>query len=499
MLKILLLEDNDDDSLLVMRALRELATVERASSRDQFRNALSMPWDIIMLDFSLPQLNGDEALKLALERAPQTPIIVFSGTITVTKAVEVIKAGATDYIGKADWELLPIAVQRAHRERQDKLQLLRAQRMEDIGALASGIVHDLNNAVGPGTLAVSMLRPGLSEEQGRLLDAIEQSFQRQAEMLEQLLEFVRGTNGIHRPIALGQLLGQLLDFLRHTIGKSIELRHSIKANLPDISGNSTQLQQVILNLCINARDAMLAMGPAPAKPLIDIIADAIELRDHRLSNGEIVSGRYVHISVADNGPGMRPEIAARIFEPFFTTKKSGTGLGLANVLKIVKGHNGYIDLVTIPGIGTKFSVLLPAPTRVIGTHEAKAAPIPPHGNGRTLLLVDDEDGMRELTRTLLESYGYHVLAARSASVALALYRDHADAITVVVTDLMMPGMSGVALIGQLRAIEPEVKILCITGAGSNAEEVAAAKPDAALGKPFSAEQLLSKLQQVCGA
>ena len=505
-LKILLLEDDESFVVLALRALGRLPckpTVEWVSDRAEFEQALSQPWDIALLDFSLPGFNGKEALQMTLQRRPETPALVVSGTVTVAQAVETLKAGAVDYISKDQLERLPEAVVRADRERKNKLKLERADRLGSVGSIAGGIVHDVNNAIAPVTLAINMVE-GLSDEDRRILAIAKQSAERAAEMLKQITTFIRGGGAAHQPMAMAPLLGELIELIRRSFPRQIEIRTCFAAgSLPLVIGNETQLQQILLNFCINARDALIGsagVSPAPpSRPLIDLEAHDVTLRNHRpfTARNEAISGRFLEISVADNGPGMTPEIATRVFEPFFTTKTNGTGFGLWNALTLVREHHGYLDLKTIPGIGSKFSVLLPvAPARVDRASAAALTELP-RGHGRTLLLVDDELGLLDLTRTLLQNYDYHVIPAATESEAFILFRDHGPKISAVLTDLMMPGIGGVALIRQMRGIDPAVKVICITGANDK-DELAEAKPLRSLSKPFKPEQLLTTLDEVCG-
>jgi signal transduction histidine kinase len=518
-----MLEDDNDFVLLAIRALRKLPSepiVEWVANRQAYDRALNQSWDIALLDFSLPgahgrAFNGAEALQMILKRRPDTPALVLSGTITVEQAVETLKAGAVDYISKDQLDRLAPAVVRAHRERQTKLQLERAGRAAEAGSLAGGIVHDVNNAIAPVSLALTMVT-GLTDEDCRILAIAKQSTERASETLKQITKFIRGTGMEYAPVALGPLLEELLLLIRRTFPNQIEIRPKIAGTLPLVNGNETQLQSILMNLCVNARDALLnhgASGVAPEesaparsmpaahqRPLIEIEAQPVTLRSHRTFTApdEPVSGRFIQISVSDNGPGMTPDIAKRIFEPFFTTKKTGTGFGLWNALTLVREHHGCLDLKTIPGLGSKFSVFLPtdAPARMDGASAASAAEMP-RGNGRTVLLVDDEVGLLEITRTLLQSFDYHVFAAASESEAFSLFRDNSTKISVVLTDLMMPGIGGVALIRQMRRLEPAVKVVCITGANDRSE-LAEAKPAEVLSKPFSPEKLLTTLERVCG-
>ena len=512
-LKILQLEDDPNDGELAAIQLRKLPCapiISRVATRADFERALTQSWDILLLDFRMPGFDGKAALEMALLRRPETPVLVLSGTVNISQAVEALQAGAVDYISKDQFERLPEAVLRAHRERETKVKLQRAGRLADVGALAGGIVHDVNNAIAPVSLAVSMIE-GLTEEDGRILALARHSVDRATEMLKQITTFIRGGGAERRHTALAPLIEELLRLVRRSFPRQIEIRARVAGTLPLVIGNETQLHQVLLNLCINARDALLSgtgVPPASSKstgetpvprPLIEIEARDVTLRNHRCCTepaAAALSGHYVEISVADNGPGMTPEVASRIFEPFFTTKTNGTGFGLWNVLTIVREHRGQIDLKTIPRVGSKFTVYLPVATERSAEPDTTANKDLPRGHGRTVLLVDDELGLLEITRTLLQTYDYKVWAASTEAEAFALFRDEPQIISALVTDVMMPGIGGMALIRQLRAIDPGLKVICVTGA-NNQTELSEAKPHAILAKPFTPEQLLTTLERVC--
>jgi|GEM_PF-5638113 signal transduction histidine kinase len=500
-LKILLLEDDSNDALLTVRALNRLPCkpeVTRVASRRDFENALRQPWDVALLDFSLPSFDGEEALKLVLQRRPEMPALVLSGTITVEQAVETLKAGAVDYISKDQRHRLAEAIQRAWRERRSKIELSRAGQFENMCQLVTGIAHDLRNTNGLIMMAVGQLE-GLSGENERLVGMAQGAAERSREILDQLTALIRGGGVEQRHLPIVPLLDELLALIGRTFPRHIEIRPRLAVPLPLVIGNETQLHQVFVNLCVNARDALMGNGTRTERPLIEIEAHDVTLQNYRplTAPADSISGRFVEISVADNGPGMSPEVQGKIFEPFFTTKKAGTGIGLWNTLILVREHHGFVDLKSIPGIGSKFSVYLPVASERAPASRTEAPQEWPRGQGRTVLLVDDELGLLELTRTLLQSFDYRVLPAATEAEAFALFRDQGSGISVLLTDLMMPGIGGVALIRQIRAIDPAIKVICITGANNNAE-LAEAKPAEVLSKPVTPEKLLTTLDRVCG-
>lgn len=380
-------------------------------------------------------------------------------------------------------------------KKQTEAKLLRTQRMESIGALAGGIAHDLNNSLAPILMAADMVREELQTDSSKkLLDTMRNSAQRGADMVRQILSFSRGVTGEHTVLQLKHLISDMEKFAKSTFPRSIGFQTQIHGALPPVLGDATQIHQLLMNLCINARDAM----PEGGKLLIE--ASTIELGPNYVKRQ--VDGTHVLLKVTDTGCGMPREIVEKIFEPFFTTKPlgKGTGLGLSTVVEIVKSHRGFIDVSSEPGKGTTFLVFLPATAAEARASDQKRT-APPSGSGELVLLVDDETAILEMTKLMLEGHNYRILSARDGSEALALFnQNHAD-IKAVVTDMMMPNMNGPELIKQLQQINSAVKIIGVSGLGSEASIGKAGKAavHAFLKKPFSTESLLIKLKELLAA
>ena len=375
-------------------------------------------------------------------------------------------------------------------------ELLRTQRMESIGALAGGIAHDLNNVLAPILIVTELLRDKLADPEVReMLDLAKASAQRGAEMVKQILSFARGASGELKILQVKHLLHEMVKLVRDTFPRSIQIENDVVGDLYPINGDATQLHQVLLNLCLNARDAM----PNGGTLLIEAANVVLENKQTAML-AEPVSGKHVVLSVADTGSGIPPELLDKIYEPFFTTKEpgKGTGLGLSTVLSIVQTHHGFIELISEVGRGTVFSVYLPAArtedTGFVGIGLATVE----MGRGETVLLVEDEAALLEITREMLEAFNYRVLTARDGAEALALYEQHGREIDVVVTDMVMPVMDGAALVQELRRIQPQVKVVCVSGLGSKAK-VAQLNPHAFLAKPYSTDKLLTTLREVIAA
>jgi PAS domain S-box-containing protein len=375
-------------------------------------------------------------------------------------------------------------------------QFLRAQRMESIGTLAGGIAHDLNNILSPMLMAVQMLQLKVSDEQSqRMLELLRANAERGGEMVRQVLSFARGIGGERVAMQPKHLIREVVKILKETFPKSIEIGFRLGEDLWMVNGDTTQLHQVLMNLCINARDAMPDGGRLTIEAENKVIDEtyAQMILDAR-------SGRFVMITVTDTGTGIPTEHLDRIFDPFFTTKEvgKGTGLGLSTVLGIIKGHGGFINVYSEPGKGTQFRIYLPAleATQLLQTEAAH--PDLPGGQGETILVVDDELAIREITKSTLEAFNYRVLTAADGTEAIALYAEHRGKIKVVLTDMMMPYMDGPALIRVLHKLNPQVRIIASSGLTENGKspEITQAGVKAFLNKPYSADKLLKALAEV---
>lgn len=369
-------------------------------------------------------------------------------------------------------------------------QFLRAQRMESIGTLAGGIAHDLNNVLSPILMSIELLR--MQEKDARrqnILSTIESSTKRGAEMVRQVLSFARGVEGRQVEVQPRHLLREIEKIVEETFLKTIRVSCDVPTDLWTVTGDPTQLHQVLLNLCVNARDAM------PEGGLLSLSAENVMVDESFAAmHSGAQPGRHVLFRVSDTGSGMPPEIAERIFEPFFTTKEigKGTGLGLSTSLGIIKSHGGFVRLESKQGQGTVFRVYLPAKTAETSCPCASAETILEHGKGELVLVVDDEAAVRQITRQTLEAFGYRVILAADGAEASALFAARNDEIAVVITDMMMPVMDGPATIQVMKRMRPEIKIIGASGLNVEALTIKAAEAGAHcfIPKPFTAESLL---------
>lgn len=370
-------------------------------------------------------------------------------------------------------------------------QLLRAQRMESIGTLAGGIAHDLNNVLSPVLMATQLLQMEASDaNQKKFLSTIEVSARRAADMVKRVLAFARGQEGDMVVLQLKHVIRDMEKIMRETFPRSINLDIFIAPNLPTVKGDATQLHQVILNLCVNARDAM------PNGGTIRINAEMRQLTEcdaAKILNAK--PGNHVCLTVTDSGTGIPPEVMERIYEPFFTTKDlgKGTGLGLSTVLSIIKSHGGVIDVASTVGKGTTFTVLLPS-AEEIATQPAAAEPAPLQQGSGTVLVVDDEPLIGAMAETILSIHGYRVLVAENGEVAVELFKQHRP--SIVLLDMMMPVMDGTQAMAAMRKIGPETKFILMSGLIQQNQlnvDVATA-PHVLLSKPFIGQKLLQAIQ-----
>ncbi len=375
-------------------------------------------------------------------------------------------------------------------------QFLRAQRMESIGTLAGGIAHDLNNVLAPILMALDLLNFKVQDPASlELIAMVGSSARRGADMVRQILSFSRGVEGRRMEVQVQQVILEIEKIANDTFLKNVETWTVFPKNLWTVTGDPTQIHQVLLNLCVNARDAM------PEGGNLKIAAENRALDKHAAAGiPGARPGPYVFLQVEDTGIGMPPEVVARIFDPFFTTKElgKGTGLGLSTSMAIVKSHGGFIDVESRPGKGTTFKLYLPAQPEGTTARSAETAAEIPRGNGELILVVDDEAVVRHVTQKTLEAFGYRVIPATDGAAALALFTTHGAEIAAVVTDLMMPVMDGVATIRVLRRLNAQLPIVAVTGLPGDArtEDARNLGVKHFLAKPYTAETLLQVLREV---
>ncbi|MDZ8240026.1 MAG: PAS domain S-box protein [Nostoc sp. ChiQUE01a] len=382
-------------------------------------------------------------------------------------------------------------------KKQLETQFYRLQRLESLGTLASGIAHDLNNVLTPIMTAAELLRlkfPNLDHKNQQLLKILEDNSIRGADLVKQITAFAQGKDGRRVTLQLRHLLKEIERIVKSTFPKSLEICiHISTPNLWKVSADSTQIHQVLMNLCVNARDAM------PQGGTLNISAENFHVdENYARMILEAKVGDYVVITVSDTGCGMPQEVLERIFEPFFTTKQQGqgTGLGLSTVIGIIKNHGGFVNVHSKVGEGSQFQVYLSA-TETSVTQETDESEMV-RGNGELILVVDDEAFVRDVAKTSLEQFNYTVLVASDSYEAFSLYVQHINEISVVLMDIQMPSMDGLNAIRILQQFNSKVKIIVISGLASNHKLLKDNQIDvqAFLTKPYTIKELLNTIKEV---
>jgi len=376
-------------------------------------------------------------------------------------------------------------------------QFYRAQRLESIGTLAGGIAHDLNNVLGPIIMAVDLFKMKMTSPQDQeLIETVEVSARRGADMVRQVLSFARGLEGHRTTVQPARLIREIAGIAKETFPKSIVVHTAVPENIWNVAGDSTQIHQVLLNLSVNARDAM------PNGGRLNLSAANLEIDAHYAAmHPESEPGSYVVLIISDTGSGMSLEVQEKIFEPFFTTKEigKGTGLGLSTTLSIVKSHHGFLTVESEVGKGSTFRIHLPAETDDTEGSSEDFNGETPRGKGELILVIDDEASVRAITRQTLEAFGYRVILAGDGAEGIAMFARHMDEIHVVLTDMMMPVMDGASTIRAILRLKPGADIIAASGLstkGSEAESASSGEVRKFLPKPYTASTILRALREV---
>ncbi len=518
-LRILFVEDLSSDFESACRVLEKeglLFTTRRVDSRDDFLAALSdFSPDVVVSDYSMPLFDGMEALRLTLEHDPQLPFILCTGSTNEEIAVACIKAGATDYVIKEHLPRLPFSVKEAiqlrnmrrereaAREEQLKLErrIQQRQKLESLGILAGGIAHDFNNILmvilGSAQLALTELAP-LSPARRRILD-IEKAARDAAGLCRQMLAFSGKAPFSREPLDASELIREMVHLLKGSISKKATLNLTLEDNPPPMSADSTQIRQVVMNLIINASEALAEENGVITVSLETVQCDEEDLRRTELAD-ELSPGRYLKLSVSDNGCGMDAETQQRMFDPFYTTKFTGRGLGLAAVLGIVRSHDGTLAVKSEPGQGTVFTVLFP----VLEEREPRQADtqtsssVAETSRQSIVLLADDEEMLRSVVGDMLRHMGFTVLSAVDGREAVDLYNERGAEIDLVLLDLTMPRMDGVEAFKEILVLDPGARVVLVSGYSEEdlSNRIQGRKPAAFLQKPYNIQKLRDTLSRV---
>ncbi|HEY1848987.1 MAG TPA: PAS domain-containing protein [Opitutaceae bacterium] len=392
---------------------------------------------------------------------------------------------------------LSISVDITEKKKREAVAL-RGQRLESLGTLAGGIAHDLNNVLAPILMSIALLKLKVNDEGGqKLLGMLEKNAERGAHLVRQVLAFGRGAEGERVPVLPVQIAREIEQIVGDTFPKTLSFRLDCESPTWAVSGDPTQLHQVLLNLCVNARDAMPNGGTIVVR-----IENATVDETFATMNHGAKPGPHVAISVSDTGAGIPLGVRDRIFEPFFTTKEigKGTGLGLSTSLGIAQSHGGFISVSTDVGKGSVFKIYLPAIENGAAAVPAPAKrPVLPRGHNELIMVVDDEAPILNVARSTLERFGYRVVTATNGAAAVSEYALKREEIAVVVTDMSMPIMDGAAMAVALKAINPAVKVIGSSGMdGASASAAANAGVREFIPKPYSAETLLKAIARAIG-
>jgi signal transduction histidine kinase len=506
-LRLLIIEDSEDDAILVVRELRSggfSVDYKRVDCEAALSQACDLDkWDLIISDFSMPQFSGTDALKVVRSKSLDVPFIFVSGTMGEETAVRAMRNGAQDYLVKDNLKRLCPAVQRElqeYAERKERRRLEKhvqqLQKFEAIGRLSGGIAHDFNNMIGAilGWAELGATDTKADRKSRQRFEKIREQSQRAAELTAQLLALGRKQLLHPRNVDLNVIVNEEMRFLERIIERNIEIKILACPKLEITYADPTQIQQVLMNLCLNARDAM------PEGGQLTIETSNFQIgQDFQKKHPEAIQGTYVALKVTDTGVGMDPATAEQIFEPFFTTKQpgQGTGLGLATVYGIVKQHGGFIYVETALGKGSSFEVYLRAKS---GTHEpvqCVEAEETVRGCG-TILLVEDHDGLSESIQESLKSLGYHTLVATDGVKAVELYCNNANQIDVILMDLIVPGLGGIEAYSQMCSVRSSVPVIFTSGyAPSSASTSTLLKQGAVfLQKPYSLAKLSQTIRDI---
>jgi two-component system cell cycle sensor histidine kinase/response regulator CckA len=508
-LRALIVEDSENDCLLLLSMLRDggyIVEHKRVETAATLKATLDDSWDIIISDFSMPGFRGTDALAIVRERGLDVPFIFLSGTIGEEMAVSAMKAGAQDYVIKGnDARLLP-AIERelreaeAHREKkQVEHRLRQLEKFEALGKLAGGVAHDFNNVIGAimgwAEIGADLVAEGSQE--GKLFRKIGDQARRAAGLTRQLLAYARRQILEPKNINLNQMAKETTGLLEKVIGEQIEVKMALAEDLRVTRADPAQIEQVLMNLCLNARDAM----PAGGQLLIE--TRNLDLDEKYCArHADARPGHWVQLSVSDTGTGMNAATLERIFEPFFTTKEvgKGTGLGLATVFGIVKQHGGFIEVYSEVGTGTAFHVHLPVSEGEADALRA-ADDAPVRGGNELILVAEDHDGMRDMAEQILGTLGYKLILARDGEEATRKFRDHADEISLLLMDVVMPKMTGTDAYEKISAMRPGIPVIFTSGYSEQGAYLTSALQAGAtvLQKPYGARSVARKVRELIDA
>ncbi len=497
-MKIVLLEDDHIDAELIEEELVSSFDFPiefcRVHKRDDFLEKIeTFTPDLILSDYRMPQYNGLEAIQDVKDNGLDIPIIIVTGSLSEETAADSIRSGAWDYVVKERLFRLPNSVKNVlelkierERQRETEEQLKVAQKMEAVGLLASGIAHDFNNSIG-GILGIaSLLRSEIDDrhEFTEQLELIIKECERSSSLTRQLLKFSGQDKDSLSVMNANDCINDAIHILKHTLRKNIQIEQNLEENLWNIMGNSVQIHQMLLNVAINARDAM------PEGGTLTFTSSNLDITQDKLDAYELCEpGEYIHIQISDTGTGMSPEVREKILTPFFTTKEPGlgTGIGMAVVSSILKSHKGDLRIETELGKGSVLHFYFKRTIESI--KDVSDESVPETVSMGSVLIIDDNPVIRKVSEKILEKYGYVSLSAKDGTEGVKQYKKHRP--DIVILDLILPGISSLEVLRQLKKIEPNVKILVSSGLIQEGEAADLLQEGALafMQKPFDAKRL----------
>jgi CheY-like chemotaxis protein len=517
-LTILYVEDDPDLMMLVQERLGQAGFVVDAAfdGEEALAKYAAGSYDLLAIDQTLPVLDGLGVLRAIASHAPLPPTVMVTGTGNEKVAVQTMKLGADDYIVKdsgGTWlDLLPSTIERVLRQRrlveekkaveaalwERERQLWHAQKLESLGVLAGGIAHDFNNILAGimGYADLALLELPATEPARADIEVIKKSVRRAADLTRQMLTYSGKGKFVVERVSLTRCVEDLSRMLQVSISKRAALKHNLAPDLPAIQADVSQINQVIMNLIINASDALGGQDG-----VISISTDTIRCARKDLERfafgQDLAEGLYVRIEVADTGCGMDQQTLAKIFDPFFTTKFTGRGLGLAAVHGIVRGHKGAIRVSSQRGKGSSFEVLFPASSDALLPIVTPPVDASAWRGSGTVLVVDDEEIIRNLARRMLERIGFSVLTASDGAEAVRLYQQHQNDIVCVLLDLTMPKMDGQQTFRALRRIRHDVRVILSSGYCEEGatEQFAGMEATGFIQKPYQFDTMIARLRE----
>jgi signal transduction histidine kinase len=510
-LRALIIEDSEDDCQFLIHFLKKRGfnlQFQRIQSEAEMNQALAHnQWDIILSDYSMPKFSGPAAFEILKKSGRDIPFIIISGTVGEDIAVENMRSGVSDYILKSNLHRLEPAIKREleaaksrarHHETKMILtateeQLRQSQKMEAIGQLAGGIAHDFNNMLSVMQIYCHKIREITHDSQVKnYVDKILSVHSKTIALTKQLLIFSRRQATSASPLQLNQVIINIKEMLESLVGKKINLQFDLDGSLNLILGNESQLEQIIINLLVNARYAISEKGHIYVKTSTEIVQ-----APKAISSTTLTSQTYCVLEVQDTGTGIDPENLKRIFEPFFTTKPAdqGTGLGLSIIYGIVHQANGGIDVKSALGKGTTFRIYLPSFDGPTVINDIQNEELSSKSLNRTILLVEDEQELKTLISEILTQEGYQVIETADGEEALEILKDPQNKIDLVLTDMMMPKISGAMLFEQSQKTSSHIPFIYMSGYFKE-------QPSGSfifLEKPFSNQALVDKIKSVLGS